>query len=733
MSASITHRQWPNCFERQSMHFAARLLLICAVLLAPSSVLAHATVLIQIEQGDALADPTPASPTGGNTGTTLGEQRKLALDYAAQVWGERLDSDVPITVGVTFEPLPCSGAASVLGAAATTALFAGVSSGGANPAFYYPSALANKLAGRDLDPSEPEIRMQLNSDVDAACKAGTGGFYYGFDGKGAQGVDFAETVLHELAHGLGLASFADPETGELFDSDGVDPYTALVRDLDVDQTWPSLTNAQRKMSAGDLRRVAWDGARAHGMTAEQFSKGVPTLTFEPAVAGFSGVVSDSSFGENSALHPAAGPVRTASNQGCGAVPGVSGAVLLLRPTHCSVATAAAFARDSGAVGALIVSGGSPFDAPVQPLDVDGDPVALPVIAIASADADTISQALMAGAVRASLGGAPDKLLGGDDAQRPLLFASQPVSASSSISHLEPLIRPQQLMEPITGPVPTHDVSFTLALLADLGWQLACGNGVLDGSEECDDGAKNSDVLPDRCRSNCKKPRCGDGVKDSGEACDDDNDDARANACRSSCQPPACGDGVIDNGEECDDGANNSDTGAGRCRMRCRKAMCGDGVVDPGEACDDGRGNGSRSGACRADCKAPSCGDGILDPGEKCDDGTNNSDTRAGACRTSCKKASCGDGVVDPPEACDGTTGCSKTCARSGSATTRDSSADAGEVESDAGESDGAQHADCSCRLAGSEPLPTRFALATVLPLAVFSAWRMRRRRRFKTG
>ncbi|HET6335307.1 MAG TPA: PA domain-containing protein, partial [Polyangiales bacterium] len=693
----------------------------------PSAAFARATVMIQIEEGDALSDMTPATPAGGNTGTTLGEQRKLALDYAAQVWGERLDSDVPITVGVSFEPLPCSGSASVLGAAATTALFTGVSGGGANPAFYYPSALANKLAGRDLDPSDPEIRMQLNSDVDAACKAGTGGFYYGFDGKGASGVDFIETVMHELAHGLGLASFADPETGELFTADGVDPYTALVRDLDLDQTWPSLTDAQRQMSAGDLRRVAWDGDRARAMTAEQFAKGVPSVTFEPTVAGFSGIVSDSSFGENSALHPAAGTLRAAPLGGCSSVSGVSGAVLLLRPTRCSVATAAQFAKDSGAAGALIVSSGSPFSAPAQPLDVEGDSVALPVVAISSSDADQINQALMAGAVQASLGGAADKLLGSDDAQRPLLFASRPVSASSTISHLEPLIRPQQLMEPITGPVPTHDVSFTLALLADVGWQLLCGNGVIDGSEECDDGAKNNDVLSDRCRSTCTKRRCGDGVKDPNEACDGNNDDSRANACRTSCQLPACGDGVIDNGEECDDGANNSDTGAGRCRMRCRKAMCGDGVIDPREECDDGTNNGSSSGACRSNCKAPSCGDGVVDPGEECDDGTTNSDMLAGACRASCEKAHCGDGIVDPGEDCDGSTGCSDECRRGGSAS-RNRSSDAGESESDAGESRDDHQASCSCGITAGARAPG----ALSLPFLLLGAARLRRRRRSKS-
>ena len=53
--------------------------------------------------------------------------------------------------------------------------------------------------------------------------------------------------------------------------------------------------------------------------------------------------------------------------------------------------------------------------------------------------------------------------------------------------------------------------------ADSGDPLTCGNGVVEGLEECDDGEANSDVEPDACRADCTDPRCGDGVIDSEEA------------------------------------------------------------------------------------------------------------------------------------------------------------------------------------------------------------------------
>lgn len=51
---------------------------------------------------------------------------------------------------------------------------------------------------------------------------------------------------------------------------------------------------------------------------------------------------------------------------------------------------------------------------------------------------------------------------------------------------------------------------------------ACGNGVLEPDEQCDQGTENSDTSPDSCRTNCRTPSCGDGVADAEEGCDDGN-------------------------------------------------------------------------------------------------------------------------------------------------------------------------------------------------------------------
>jgi cysteine-rich repeat protein len=149
----------------------------------------------------------------------------------------------------------------------------------------------------------------------------------------------------------------------------------------------------------------------------------------------------------------------------------------------------------------------------------------------------------------------------------------------------------------------------------------CGDGVVDDTEECDDGAANSDVLPDRCRRSCRDPDCGDGVVDEDEACDDRNA-IDGDGCDADCESEAdaCGNGVLDEDEACDDG--NAVDGDG-CDEDCSTdtSVCGDGIESDDEECDEGPANSDvLPDHCRATCRLPWCGDGVVDPdeGEECD-------------------------------------------------------------------------------------------------------------------
>jgi cysteine-rich repeat protein len=93
---------------------------------------------------------------------------------------------------------------------------------------------------------------------------------------------------------------------------------------------------------------------------------------------------------------------------------------------------------------------------------------------------------------------------------------------------------------------------------------ACGDGIQQGHEACDDGNASDD---DFCLQNCQLATCGDGyLLDGVEQCDDGNG-ADGDACRNDCILGTCGDGVVGAGEDCDDG-NHQD--GDRCAADCKR-------------------------------------------------------------------------------------------------------------------------------------------------------------------
>jgi len=86
------------------------LLTVMVGLIASSSALAAATIVIQNndQPGVGFNDPRPVAPVGGNNGSTLGEQRLNAFQFAANIWGATLNSGPPITVRASWLGLPCT-------------------------------------------------------------------------------------------------------------------------------------------------------------------------------------------------------------------------------------------------------------------------------------------------------------------------------------------------------------------------------------------------------------------------------------------------------------------------------------------------------------------------------------------------------------------------------------------------------------------------------------------------
>jgi len=188
----------------------------------------------------------------------------------------------------------------------------------------------------------------------------------------------------------------------------------------------------------------------------------------------------------------------------------------------------------------------------------------------------------------------------------------------------------------------------------------CGDGVIGGTEACDDG---NHVSNDGCDRDCSLPFCANGSINggeppdlSGEECDDGNT-ANGDGCNEACLVERCGNGVINPAweEECDHAGESP-----ACDDDCTLQQCGDGKlnVSAGEQCDSGADNDSNAAdACgdgsgpslRGACELPFCQDDVVDSGELCDDGGETT-----ACDTNCTPATCGDGDVNATrgETCD---------------------------------------------------------------------------------
>jgi len=235
----------------------------CLLTLSSSGEAASTFVLISVDgPGEGLNDPTPVSPSGGNPGITLGEARLRAVEFAAATWANLLGSDVPIRVEVRFDSMGGTESSASLGLGGAGSVFRDFA-GAPRPSTWYPSAIADLLAGTDLDPSGPDVVLTFNSDTDGDVVLGTSHFYYGFDASPPTGdVDFVSIALHELAHGLGLQTFLDLDTGgKLL---GFDDAYMLHLELHgaTPPDFPSMSDAQRlqAFTAGAL--VHWTGPSA---------------------------------------------------------------------------------------------------------------------------------------------------------------------------------------------------------------------------------------------------------------------------------------------------------------------------------------------------------------------------------------------------------------------------------------------------------------------------------------
>jgi hypothetical protein len=217
------------------------------------------TVINADPAGQGFNDPTAAAPVGGNTGTTVGAQRLIAFQYAADLWAPLITSPVEIKIEANFSSLPCDAFSGVLGAAGP--ITAHRDFVGAPLAHtWYVQALANSLNGGDLDPSDNDIGAEFNSDIGTAGCLETTGWYYGLDANPpGNKIDFVSVLLHELGHGLGFLSLVSLSSGAKFLNLN-DAYMVHLEDHVTGKTFPQMTNSERFNASRRTDMLHWTGA-----------------------------------------------------------------------------------------------------------------------------------------------------------------------------------------------------------------------------------------------------------------------------------------------------------------------------------------------------------------------------------------------------------------------------------------------------------------------------------------
>jgi hypothetical protein len=242
--------------------------LVMSLLLATPLVAQAATMIVVNADGpgEGLNDQTPFVAQGGNTAITLGEARLRAVQFAASLVGNAIDSPLPIRIAVQFNPMGTTGTPVRLGRGGPS--FFHDFPGAPRPGTWYPAPLANKLAGVDLDPAEEEISLFLNVDVDGPVAFGPNKFYYGFDAAAPAGDPSLVTVaVHELLHGLGFTTLLDETSGA--EPEGLDD----VFELHLERTgatppdFPSMTDAQRLAAFTAAPAIHWVGPNTAAMSS----------------------------------------------------------------------------------------------------------------------------------------------------------------------------------------------------------------------------------------------------------------------------------------------------------------------------------------------------------------------------------------------------------------------------------------------------------------------------------
>jgi hypothetical protein len=178
------------------------------------------------------------------------EWAKKEVQASIDVWSANFKSSVVVSVDASWGRSSSWG---VLGSARPGSFFSAFS-GAPDPSLWYASALANALAGKDLDKANPEIVIQVNSA--AAWNTRGDGLPSGNE------YDLQSVFLHEIGHGLGFLSndAYDPFFG-LGSLDQPTPFDAYLQTSDG-RRLADLPTPSKELGVALTSSLVWSGANA---------------------------------------------------------------------------------------------------------------------------------------------------------------------------------------------------------------------------------------------------------------------------------------------------------------------------------------------------------------------------------------------------------------------------------------------------------------------------------------
>jgi hypothetical protein len=245
---------------------------------APASSQSQVLVRPATQWGNVYAAPATTSPQLPKPKVAYLEKKaKIVVKYnnfpkwteaqvqaAVDVWAENFESKVPIHIEATWGR---SSSFSILGSARPGSYFSNFV-GAPDPSLWYPSALANALAGQDLDGDNPEIIITVNSLASWYRGGGVG--------PSKTEYDLQSVMLHEIAHGLGFLSTDSYD--EFFGYGSIDqptPYSAYVQTGDG-RRLSDLPSPSLELGEALTSKLVWSGA--NGIAA---NGGVKPLLYTP--------------------------------------------------------------------------------------------------------------------------------------------------------------------------------------------------------------------------------------------------------------------------------------------------------------------------------------------------------------------------------------------------------------------------------------------------------------------